>query len=48
MFWDVWVWAMANRASARLSVLTLWRFAVCTISTNAWLRLQPRSAMSTP
>ena len=23
-------------------------FAVCTISTNAWLRVQPRSAISTP
>src|ERR1700757_3052231 len=39
---------MATSASARLSVLTLWLFAVRTISTNAWLRVQPRSARSTP
>jgi hypothetical protein len=39
---------MATSASARLSALTSWAFAVCTISTNAWFRPQPRSAMSTP
>jgi hypothetical protein len=27
---------------------TAQRFAVCTISTNAWLRVQPRSAIRTP
>ena len=46
--WDAWFWASATSASAKLRVLTSCAFAVCTISTNAWLRVQPRSAISTP
>src|SRR4029077_671434 len=46
--WGRWFWVRATNASARLKVLTLCAFAVCTISTNAWVRRHPRSVMTTP